>query len=210
MLTPIEIQSRTFKSGLGYDKKEVDQFLKEILTNYETMYRENMELNDKLNTLNEGIQYYKTIEKTLQKALVLAQKTAEDTKESAVKKAKLIEKEAENKAQAILADAKNELHSLHLQTMQLIQQYDMYKSQFRNLAASQIDLLESESFQIHVANLDAFLSRTEEDAEMKAASPAPAQGFRSENVPSGTDEEEEDELFPSDDSEHFDYIDLED
>ena len=92
MLTPIEIQSRTFKSGLGYDKKEVDQFIKEILAGYESMYRENMELNDKLNTLNEGIQYYKSIEKTLQKALVLAQKTAEDTQAAAQKKAKLIER----------------------------------------------------------------------------------------------------------------------
>ena len=89
MLTPIEIQSRTFKSGLGYDKKEVDMFLHEILESYESMYRDNMELKDKLNTLNEGIQYYKTIEKTLQKALVLAQKTAEDTKASAQQKAKL-------------------------------------------------------------------------------------------------------------------------
>lgn len=207
MLTPIEIQSRTFKSGLGYDKKEVDQFIKEILTNYEAMYRENMELNDKLNTLNEGIQYYKTIEKTLQKALVLAQKTAEDTKESAVKKAKLIEKEAENKAQAILADAKNELHSLHMQTMQLIQQYDLYKSQFRNLAASQIDLLESESFQIHVANLDAFISRTEEEQE---GDPLSVRTSIRETANPNENSTEEDELYPSDDSDHFDYIDLED
>ncbi|MBO5197549.1 MAG: DivIVA domain-containing protein [Lachnospiraceae bacterium] len=202
MLTPIEIQSRTFKSGLGYDKKEVDMFLHEILESYESMYRDNMELKDKLNTLNEGIQYYKTIEKTLQKALVLAQKTAEDTKASAQQKAKLIEKEAENKAQEILADAKNELHNLHVKTMQLIQQYDMYKAQFRNLAAAQIDILESESFQVHVANLDAFLvpEEAEEDSVKE----------EEETVSEASKEQAEESEYSEEDLEHFDYIDLED
>lgn len=200
MLTPIEIQSRTFKSGLGYDKKEVDQFIKEILAGYESMYRENMELNDKLNTLNEGIQYYKTIEKTLQKALVLAQKTAEDTQAAARKKAKLIEKEAENKASAILADARDELHRLHTQTVQLIQQYDRYKAQFRSLAAAQIDILESEGFQIHVANPEAF---AEHGRETEAAG-------NDSDVRADSDTSEDDApLSPDDDEEHFDFIDLE-
>ena len=91
MLTPIELQSKTFKSGgLGYDKKDVDSFMKEVLHGYETLYRENMELSDKISVLNEGIQYYKTIEKTLQKALVLAEKTAEDTRIAALREAKSI------------------------------------------------------------------------------------------------------------------------
>ena len=62
MLTPIEIQSKSFKSGgLGYDKREVDQFMREVLSGYEVLYRENMELRDKVTALTQGIQYYKTI-----------------------------------------------------------------------------------------------------------------------------------------------------
>lgn len=157
MLTPIEIQSKTFKSGgLGYDKKDVDGYMKEVLKGYETLYRENMELSDKISVLNEGIQYYKTIEKTLQKALVLAEKTAEDTRISALKEAKIIEKEAQTKAQLIVADAKNELEHIHTQTIQLLQQYEKYKAQFKNLAAAQIEVLESESFSINVARVDTF------------------------------------------------------
>ncbi|MBQ6024627.1 MAG: DivIVA domain-containing protein, partial [Lachnospiraceae bacterium] len=83
MLTPVEIQAKTFKSGgLGYDKKDVESFMREVTRSYEILYRENMELKDKVAVLNEGIQYYKSIEKTLQKALVLAEKTAETTKEA--------------------------------------------------------------------------------------------------------------------------------
>lgn len=202
MLTPIEIQNRSFKSGLGYDKKEVDTFLQEILESYESMYRDNMELKDKMNTLNEGLQYYKTIEKTLQKALVLAQKTAEDTKASAQQKAKLIEKEAENKAQEILSEAKNELHNLHMQIVKLIQQYDMYKAQFRNLAAAQIDILESESFQIHVANIDAFMipDEPEQSGDLAEEYAQEAEAIA----------EEYEEEYSEAELENFDYIELED
>lgn len=158
MITPIEIQSKTFKSGgLGYDKRDVDGFLREVLASYETVYRENLEMKDRLTTLNDGLNYYKTIEKTIQKALVLAEKTAEDTKVAAMEKASVIEKEAQTHAQLIIADAKNELEHIHQQTIQLIQQYEKYKMQFKNLAAAQMELIESDCFNINIARLDAFI-----------------------------------------------------
>ena len=154
MLTPVEIQNRVFKSGgLGYDKKDVDSFMKEVVDSYEMLYREKMELMDKVNVLNDGLQNYKTIEKTMQKALLLAQKTADETQEAALKNAHAIEKEAMTKADIIISDAKRELERIHQKTVQLCQQYETYKLQFKNLAAAQIELLETESFQIHVMEL---------------------------------------------------------
>ena len=165
MLTPVEIQAKTFKSGgLGYDKKDVESFMREVNRSYEILYRENMELKDKVAVLNEGIQYYKSIEKTLQKALVLAEKTAETTKEAANKDAKRIEKEAKVKANILLADAKNELENLHNKTIALLQQYEKYKAQFKNLAQAQIDLLETDAFNINIQKLDVFIS---EDTDSK-------------------------------------------
>jgi cell division initiation protein len=167
MITPIEIQSKTFKSGgLGYDKKDVDAFLREVLLSYEQIYRENMEMKDKISVLTEGIQYYKTIEKTLQKALVLAEKTAEDTKAQAVVTAKNIENEATTRAQIIVADAKNELEHIHAQTIGLLQQYEKYKLQFKNLAAAQIELLQSDCFDISIAKIETFLTLNEKDEKL--------------------------------------------
>lgn len=154
MLTPVEIQNRVFKSGgLGYDKKDVDAFMKEIVDSYELIYREKMELADKVNVLNDALQNYKTIEKTMQKALMLAQKTAEETQETALRNAHAIEKEAMTKSEIIVSDAKRELERIHQKTVQLCQQYEKYKLQFKNLAAAQIELLETESFQIHMMDL---------------------------------------------------------
>ena len=169
MITPIEIQNKSFKSGgLGYDKRDVDQFMKELLTSYETIYRENVDMKDKINTLTDALQKYNYIEKTLQKALVLAEKTAEDTKQLAQKEAKRIEKEAQLKYQIVLGDAKNELNKIHKQTMKLMQQYEMYRAQFKNLAKAQIELIESESFGLSVASVDELLGEpveTEAPAE---------------------------------------------
>ena len=164
MITPIEIQNKSFKSGgLGYDKRDVDQFMKELLTSYEALYRENVEMKDKLSSLTDALQQYKYIEKTLQKALVLAEKTAEDTKQLAQKEAKRIEKEAQLKYQLVLGDAKNELNKIHKQTMKLMQQYEMYRAQFKNLAKAQIELIESESFGLSIANVDELLGETSEE-----------------------------------------------
>lgn len=157
MITPIEIQNKVFKSGgLGYDKKDVDSFMQEILENYEALYREKMEMNDRLNVLNEGLQYYKTIEKTLQKALVLAERTAEETKGTAMKNAVLIEQEAVSKANMILEDAKRELEQIRKQTTELARQYDMYKARFKSLANAQMELLDSPSFTISLEKLSMF------------------------------------------------------
>jgi len=157
MLTPVEIQNRVFKSGgLGYDKKDVDSFMKEIVDSYELLYREKMELADKVNVLNEGLQNYKTIEKTMQKALLLAQKTAEETQETALRNAHAIEKEAMTKSELILSDAKREFDRVQQKIVQLCQQYERYKVQFKNLAASQIELLETESFQLRMMDMPNF------------------------------------------------------
>ena len=177
MLTPVEIQNRVFKSGgLGYDKKDVDSFMKEIVDSYEMLYREKMELADKVNVLNDGIQNYKSIEKTMQKALLLAQKTAEETQETALRNAHAIEKEAMTKSEIIVSDAKRELERIHQKTVQLCQQYEKYKLQFKNLAAAQIELLETESFQIHMMDLPTVEldsikkpSNTEEEPELNDA-----------------------------------------
>lgn len=195
MLTPVEIQNKTFKSGgLGYDKKDVEAFMRDVGRNYEEIYRQNMEYKDKIAVLTEGIQYYKSIEKTLQRALVLAEKTADETRATAQKEAKRIEKEANVKAKLIIADAKNELNSLHAQTVQLIEQYEKYKLQFKNLAKTQIELIESDAFSINVQNLDAFIS----EKDIKLDSDAAAEDTSdTSNIPN-SDSQDESEVIETD------------
>ena len=94
MMTTADLKNRNLKTGIGYEKKDVDTFLEEIIASYEELYRSNIELNDRVNSLNEGLQHYKTIEASLQKTLILAERTAEETVNEAKEKAKQIEDEA--------------------------------------------------------------------------------------------------------------------
>ena len=180
MLTPVDLQGKTFKSGMGYSKADVDSFFSTLTSDYEALYRENMELKDKVGTLNEGINHYRSIEKSLQKALVLAEQTAEETISSAKTNATVIEQEAVLKAQSIVADAKIELDHIHAKTVELLQQYERYRSQFKALAQAQAELLDSESFNIEIASLDAFANLEQETAQNTAAVNAKVQY---QNVP---------------------------
>lgn len=165
MLTPIDVQGKTFKSGMGYSKADVDSFLTNLYADYASLYRENMELKDKVGLLNEGLDRYKDIEKSLQKALVLAETTSEEAIASAKTNAAVIEQEAHVKAEAILADAKQELENLRSTTMNLLQNYEAYKAQYKALAASQMEFIESDAFNIEMAKVDSLVVSEEPAAK---------------------------------------------
>lgn len=145
MLTPLDIESKKFdKRLLGFDTREVRKFLKEIIANYEVLYRENIELKDKLNVLNEGIQYYKTMEETLQNTLLTAEKTADETRKNARQQAELIEREAELKAEEILSNTKDELNHLRLQKRHLMRSFETAKIQVQQYLQLQLDMIGKE------------------------------------------------------------------
>lgn len=157
MLTPIDVQAKIFKSGMGYSKADVDSFLTNLYADYGTLYKENMELKDKTNLLNESLNRYKDIEKSLQKALVLAETTSEETIASAKTNAAVIEQEARVKAEAIVADAKQELENIRSMTVELVQKYESYKSQYKALASAQMELLSSDTFNIELTKVDSLV-----------------------------------------------------
>ncbi len=165
MLTPIDVQAKTFKSGMGYSKADVDTFLTNLYSDYETLYRENMELKNKMSLMNESLNRYKGIEKSLQKALVLAETTSEETIASAKTNAAVIEQEARVKAEAILADAKSQLENIHSTTLELLQKYESYKAQYKALAMAQVELLNSEAFDIKLAQVESLVVKEAPAAE---------------------------------------------
>ncbi len=149
MLTPSDIREKTYKSGLGYDKKEVEQFMQEVANDFEQLVAENESLKKKINDLTDSISYYKSIEKTLQKALVIAEKTAQDIKDNANKEAKAIELDAKANAKMIESQALKQSEMLEHKTLNLLKQYDLFKAHYKNLLNAQLELLNSSSFQIN-------------------------------------------------------------
>ncbi len=146
MITPSELRDK-LKNGV--DKKEMESLLNELSTDYELLFGENEDLKKKAEELSENIRYYKSIEKTLQKALILAEKTSQDIKAAAIREAEAIELEARAKADKIQAGAKRKLELLEHKTLNLIHQYNYFKIQFENLLNAQLKLINSDSFMIN-------------------------------------------------------------
>ena len=156
MLSPLDLQNKkVVTKKKKYDKAEIDDYIDLILENYKEAFNEVQELQKKVKTLSDGIQYYRSIESTMQKALVLAEKTSKETKDAAILKAEAIEKDANTKASRIVADAEQEYEKIKDKCVTLVQQFNQYKLQLKQVATAQLELVTSESFDVYSPELDA-------------------------------------------------------
>ncbi len=143
MLTPLEIENKKFAKQMvnGYSVEEVDQFLDDLTEDYTKIYKENTEIKAKLEELEENVSRYKTIENTLQSTLVIAQKTAEDTKNVAREQADQIIKQAENEAKEAVEGLKTQIALKKQELEDTKKQFDVYKAKMEALLVSQVELL---------------------------------------------------------------------
>ena len=111
MITPLDIENKKFYKQMvnGYNVEEVDEFLDELMIDYEKLYKENIELKKNAEELHNDVGQYKDIESTLQNTLVIAQKTADEVKKTAEKQAEQIIKDAELTAKEKTAGIENEI-----------------------------------------------------------------------------------------------------
>ncbi|GAY76500.1 cell division initiation protein DivIVA [Sporolactobacillus inulinus] len=94
-LTPLDIHNKTFTRGFrGYDEDEVNDFLDQIIKDYEALIREKKDLEQEAKNTSEKLSHFSNIETTLNKSILVAQETAEEVKQNANKEAKLIVMEA--------------------------------------------------------------------------------------------------------------------
>ena len=89
MFTPQEIQEKTFVKAVfgGYDMATVDEFLEPLTEDYITLYKENAVLKSKMKVLVEKLEEYRAQEQSMRKAILTAQRTADNMVAEAEKKA---------------------------------------------------------------------------------------------------------------------------
>lgn len=142
-ITPNEISNKEFKRGFrGYDMDDVDEFLEQIVDDYEKIYKENISLKEKIEMLNEKIEHYSNIESTLQNTLLLAQKAAEQAKDNSKKDAELIIRDAQETANGMVKKAEEQIALTNKEYEMLKQEYNMFKSRFIGTLQAQMDALE--------------------------------------------------------------------
>ena len=212
MLSLIELQNKKVEAKRKkYEKDEMDTYLELVFDNYKQLTEENAKLteqlrnkerqmqaerddfNTKIKTLSDGVQYYRSIETTLQKALILAEKTSKETKDAAILKAESIEKAAHLHADKIINNAEEEYQKIREKSMQLIQQFNQYKLQLKEAASAQLQLVEGSEFDIHKPeDLDTSKAAGEETVSTQEKPEGTVKDSRADTTAESTPTEEKD------------------
>ncbi len=133
-LTPLDIRHKEFKRGMrGYVDGEVDEFLDEIADEFERLFKENIELSERGEALQEKLDQYRNLEETLQNTLVAAQRSAEELRANAQKEAQLMLSEAELKAREMVNESYADKQAVEKQIVVLKSSEEDFRFKFRSL-----------------------------------------------------------------------------
>lgn len=147
-ISPLDIHNKVFSRSLrGFNENEVDEFLDLVIKDYESVLRENKELQNKVSALQEKLNHFTNIEDTLSKTIIVAQEAADEVKNNAKKEGQLIVKEAEKNADRIINEALNKSRLAAQEIEQLKKQAAVYRARFRSLVESQLELFNQGAFE---------------------------------------------------------------
>ena len=143
MLTPNDIENKVFKKAKmkGYDIDDVEDFLEQLLADYEVLYKENAEIKDKFNAMQESISYYKSVEEGINKTIENAQSTADNMKEVAKREAETIKQEAEADARRHIEELNNEIRRKEELLVDKKKQMQIYRIRVSSMLEAQLKIL---------------------------------------------------------------------
>ena len=143
MLTPNDIENKVFKKAKmkGYDIDDVEDFLEQLLADYELLYKENAEIKDKFNAMQESISYYKSVEEGINKTIENAQSTADNMKEVAKREAETIKQEAEADARKHIEELNNEIRRKEELLEDKKKQMQIYRIRVSSMLEAQLKIL---------------------------------------------------------------------
>ncbi len=108
MLTIDEIKNISFRKATlngGYRAEDVDSFIDEVIASFEQLKKEKTNLVHKIDVLATRVEQYRADEETVRNALLASQKISDACIKEAKEKAAKIVRNAEEKAQTLVADA---------------------------------------------------------------------------------------------------------
>lgn len=157
-LTPLDVRNKRgdFKKILrGYDPQEVDVFLELAAERLEQLVRENIQLRERAETLQQQVSSQTGREKAVQEALVTAQELRNEMKTQAQRQADLIVSEAQAEARRQLAeaearirtrfrDAERRLDQAQDALLELERRRERFLKAFRQLLEREMDVVQVE------------------------------------------------------------------
>ena len=130
-LTPMDIHHKEFRHSLrGYDEKEVDTFLDDVADEFERLFKENIDLSERLDGASDKVRSYQEMEKTLHNTMLAAQRSAEDIVTRARGEAATLLRDAEVKAKELIHGALRQKQTVAGELVRIKQAEEEFRSEF--------------------------------------------------------------------------------
>ena len=144
MLTPQEVSERAFPKASfgGYNMAQVDEFLDVLTEDYSALYSENAVLKSKMKVLVEKVEEYRSTEEAMRKALMAAQRMADDLVKEAEQKRTQILQDAEEEARKKLDSIRQEEEAERFRLESAQKETASYVAQVRALHAKTVEYLD--------------------------------------------------------------------
>ncbi|MGY3724566.1 cell division initiation protein [Granulicatella balaenopterae] len=169
MLTSVDVHNKDFPTKFkGYDPEEVNDFLDEVIIAMEELTRQNKDLEKRAKFNEEKIEYFNSIQETLNKSIIVAQEAADRLKENARKDAEIIIFEAEKAADQMLKNAADTATDINRETDSLKKATRVFRQRLQIMVQSQLEMIKNEewdellspqSIEVQAPTLDAILSK---------------------------------------------------
>ena len=149
-------EKRTFKN---YTPEEIDNFLNRIINQVESMIEDNKEKTRELifkdkkieeltrlvsNTsrMQERLAAYEKMEGTLNRAILMAQKTSDTIKSTAHKESEIIIEDAKRNASRIVNESLIKAERTEMEAESLRRNVNIFKKKLRSIIQSQLDMVD--------------------------------------------------------------------
>lgn len=145
-IRPEDVQNVSFHNApFGYKRDEVDSYLDNLAVGVQALHREIEELKRDVAEQAERIDYYRNLEEDLKNTFVLAQQSAGDIRENAVKESEMLIKENEYKVEQILVEGQKKIDEMNEHYLHLKRKMTNHKAKMKTDLKTLLDLLEEES-----------------------------------------------------------------
>jgi len=130
----------------GYNKNEVNSFVSNVTTEYESMLNNLKQRDKEIESLKKELQHYKNIESTLNRAILIAEESSQNIKKTAFDETKVMIEDAKRNASRIINNALIKAEKVEMEAENLKRQVERYKKRYKNILEEQLD--EIEKFEI--------------------------------------------------------------
>lgn len=132
-----------FKTSLpGYNKDDVNKFVGEVTQEYEALLNK-LKLSDaRVIELEKELEHYKQMENTLNRAIMLAQESTQNIKQSAYDESRVVIDDAKRSASRIVNTALIRADNIERKAETLRRKVVVFKRRFRSLVEENLDEIE--------------------------------------------------------------------